>query len=392
MRRETSDWQEFDSILCVRPDNLGDVLMTTPAIRALRHAHRGRRITLLTSTAGASVARHIPEIDDLVVFDPPWYRHARTGGADAVARAIEDIRERKFDAAVLFTVFSQNPLPNAMLCYQAGIPRVAGYCRENPYELITDWLPDKEPLYGARHEVQRQLDLATELGARPDDTAMSLHVPADALATAEQVLEDSGIDMRQPWLLLHPGASEARRRYPPERFAIAARDIAECLGYQVVITGTSAEAPLAESIADCCDSDVVSIAGRLDMASFIALVNRAPLLISNNTGPAHIAAAVQTPVVVLYALTNPQHAPWRVAHRVLPFDVPVDALSRNVLVRYASERFFKGKAGMAAPGDIVAAVADLLETSLPQRDTDTGLVSLAAAQRNVALAPSITGA
>src|SRR5690606_30065560 len=115
------------------------------------------------------------------------------------------------------------------------------------------------------------------------------------------------------------------------------------------------------AIADAAGDGVVCVAGRFALREFIALVARAPLLISNNTGPAHIAAAVQTPVVVLYALTNPQHAPWRVAHRILPFDVPGEARSRNVLVRYEPERFSHASAGTSTPADIVHATAELLE-------------------------------
>jgi len=379
MERSFSEWKAFRRVLCVRPDNLGDVLMTTPAIRALKCAVEPREITLLTSHAGAAIAHHVPEIDEIEIFDPPWCRHEHVQhGGDALQEVVGRLAARRFDAAVIFTVFSQNPLPSAMLCYMAGIPRIAGYCRENPYELITDWIPDTEPLYGARHEVQRQLDLVAALGARPEQSVMSLQVPQDRMRTASAVLRDAGVQLERPWLLLHPGASEARRRYPAERFAAAARAIQARLGIQVVLTGSPDEAALAASIAQTAGTGVVSVAGRLDVSDFIALVAMAPLMISNNTGPAHIAAAVQTPVVVLYALTNPQHAPWRVPHRVLPFDIPSGARSRNVLVRYAAERFFAGSAGMTTPDDIVAAVAELLEGAANRSYATTGLVSIAA--------------
>ena len=388
MKSRLEYWSKAESVLCVRPDNIGDVLMTTPAIRALKHAVDGRRITLLTSRAGASIAQHIPEVDAVEVFDPPWYRHEQVQGGKALQDVVQRLAEKRYDAAVLFTVFSQNPLPTAMLCYMAGIPRVAGYCRENPYELMTDWIPDHEPLQGVRHEVQRQLDLATELGARPEHSAMSLQVPDGQWDKAWQVMLDEGLDPSRPWLLLHPGASEARRRYPPERFAEAARAIHAELDTQVVLTGTNRESALARSVAAQAGKGVISIAGKLDMPAFIALVSMAPLVISNNTGPAHIAAAVQTPVVVLYALTNPQHAPWRVAHRVLPFDVPDGDLSRNVLVHYAADRFFTGKAGMASPGDIVEAVAELLDHPRNTAASTTGLVSVAGMLRQASEIPA----
>ncbi|MBW3567565.1 MAG: glycosyltransferase family 9 protein [Proteobacteria bacterium] len=361
MSRGLADWKRFRRVLCVRPDNIGDVLMTTPAIRALKQALPAREVTLLTSGSGAAVAQFVPWIDDIEVFDPPWYRHEHPNGREDLRNFAEKLSRRNFDAAIIFTVFSQNPLANAMLCYEAGIPRVAGYCRENPYELITDWLPDNEPLNGARHEVQRQLDLVAALGATSTEIGLSLNVPKERASDAREVLRAAGIDPDAPWLLMHPGASEARRRYPAEGFAMAAREIHSRLGIQVVITGSATEAARAESIAESAGPGICSAAGRLDMPAFIALVSLAPLVVSNNTGPVHIAAAVGTPVVVLYALTNPQHAPWGVPNRILPFDVPLENLSRNVLVRYAAERYFAEPRGSAAPEDIVNAVAELLQ-------------------------------
>ncbi|HEX7048446.1 MAG TPA: lipopolysaccharide heptosyltransferase II [Gammaproteobacteria bacterium] len=375
-----NDWRKFRNVLCIRPDNLGDVLMTTPAIRSLKESLPGRSVTLLTSTVGAGIARHVPAIDDVMVFDPPWYKHDAGSGNDSILAITDDLKARQFDAAVIFTVFSQNPLPTAMLAFMAGIPRIAGYCRENPYALLTDWFPDKEPLYGARHEVQRQLDLATALGATPTSSNLSLRIPRRREDHVRSKLLAAGIEVGRPWLLLHPGASETRRRYPPERYAAAARELVDHLGMQVVLTGSKSERSLAASIASRAGDGVANLAGAFDMDELIVLVASAPLIISNNTGPVHIAAAVQTPVVVLYALTNPQHAPWNVPHRILPFDVPETSRSQNVLVRYASEKYFSGAAGMATPDDIVHAARELLSSpvreSLATGPEKTGLVSL----------------
>lgn len=357
------DWHRFERILCVRPDNVGDVLMTTPALRALKHARPGRHITLLTSSAGAAIARNVPEIDDVIVFDPPWYRHAAPGDRVDLDAAVTNLHSREFDGAVIFTVFSQNPLPTAMLCYQAGIRRIAGYCRENPYALMTDWLPDAEPLDAVRHEVQRQLDLATALGAVPEDSSLSLRVPHERMPDVEAVLRAAGVDCDAPWIVMHPGASEARRRYSPSGFADAARALRHRLGVQVVLAGDASERSLADDIAGKAGEGVFSLAGQLDLDTYVAMLARASLLISNNTGPVHIAAAVGTPVVVLYAATNPQHTPWRVPNRVLTFDIPESEVSRNVIVRHARKRFFCGAPSSISPEDIVAAAVDLMPSN-----------------------------
>ncbi len=111
------DWSGAERILGVRLDALGDVLMTTPALRALKAARPGRRITLLTSPAGAEAAALIPPLDEVIVYEAPWMKatspRSDSRADHALIRRLHDVR---FDAAAIFTVYSQNPLPAAMLC------------------------------------------------------------------------------------------------------------------------------------------------------------------------------------------------------------------------------------------------------------------------------------
>ena len=123
----TQRWQGVRRVLCVRLDSIGDVLMTTPAIRALRETY-GCHVTLLTSAAGAAVAPLVPEVDDTLVFAAPWMKSANGGTSDQ--EMIARLAAGGFDAAVIFTVYSQNPLPAAYLCYLAGIPRRLAHCHE----------------------------------------------------------------------------------------------------------------------------------------------------------------------------------------------------------------------------------------------------------------------
>lgn len=353
-------WPDGWRILCVRPDNFGDVLMTTPAFRALKETFPNCHLTLLTSTIGAAVAAMIPELDDVITFDVPWVASPTESNPDVVVTIANDLKQRRFDAAVLFTVQSQNPLPSAMLCYLSKTPRVLGYCRENPYRLISDWLPDPEVLVATRHEVTRQLDLVGAIGATTTNTALSLCVPPDAPEQARQVLHSAGVDPLQPWLLLHPGVSEEKRRYPAELFAEAARQLIRQQDVQVVLTGSRSEHTYSESIREQIGPGAFNLAGMLDLPTLAALIADAPVLIANNTGPVHIAAAVGTPVVVLYAKTNPQHTPWQVPSRVLYFDVPARLRSRNVLL----QQFPEPALPTASPDAIVQTVGELAFVSV----------------------------
>ncbi|MFM8322498.1 MAG: glycosyltransferase family 9 protein, partial [Chloroflexota bacterium] len=316
-------WRSARRILCVRLDTLGDVLMTTPALRALKDGLPGCQLTLLTSPAGAAIASLVPEIDAVQVYPAPWMkatpprRHSR-----ADLRQVARLRQAGYDAAVIFTVFSQNPLPAALLLYLAEIPLRLAYARENPYQLLTHWLPEHDTPAACRHEARRQLDLAAAIGCTALDERLSLRVPPAARRQAGRLLQQAGLDTARPWLAIHPGASAASRRYPPEMFARLAARLAGDLGFQLLFTGSAAERPLVQQIQEQAGVPTFSLAGELSLAALAAVIEQAPLLITNNTGPAHIAAALGVPLVDLYALTNPQHTPWMVPHRVLSHDVP----------------------------------------------------------------------
>jgi len=204
------------------------------------------------------------------------------------------------------------------------------HCRENPYSLLTDWLPEIEPQGGVRHEVQRQLDLVAHIGCHTQDTRLSYSVPPDAIAWAHRRLRALGIDAGGVWILIHPGATAPSRRYPPELWAQAARRLALEHGCPIVFAGSESDAELVRAIRADMRADSLSLCGELDLARLGAIIALAPLLMCNNSAPAHIAAATGTPVVDLYALTNPQHTPWQVAHRVLFHDVPCRFCYRSV--------------------------------------------------------------
>lgn len=324
-------WNRARKILCVRLDTIGDVLMTTPAIRALKESAPKRHITLLTSPTGAEAAALVPEIDAIITYEAPWMKATATRTDSGPVHAmIEHIRDQSFDAAVIFTVYSQNPLPAAFACYLADIPLRLAHCHENPYQLLTNWVPDPEPDRIVRHEVRRQLDLVGEIDCRTDDERLSLAVPKQARRRVLGMLDALNIDREAPWAVVHPGATAPSRRYPPEHFAEVTRRLGGDNNWQLVFTGTAGEEKLVEEIRTQAGTPTSSLVGRLSLGELAVLIEEAPLLISNNTGPVHVAAAVGTPTVDIYALTNVQHAPWAVPSRVLFHDVPCRLCYKSV--------------------------------------------------------------
>ena len=319
----TAPWQRARRILCVRLDSLGDVLMCTPAMRAVRQAVPGRTLTLLGAPSGAAALPFVPELDDAIAWSAPWTKSAKSATTAAASPApIATLAARGFDAAVIFTTYTQSALPAALLCQLAGIPLRLAHCRENPYDLLSDWVPDPEPATLVRHEVQRQLALVQRVGCRSAGLGLSfVPRPADVTA-ARSRLAAAGVDPDRPWILLHPGASAASRRYPAAHWAHVLRLLAQQLQLPLVLTGSAEESELVDGIQFASAVPAISLAGRLALGELGAALRLAAVAVTNNTGPAHMAAAVGTPVVDLYALTNPQHTPWNVRSRVLFHDVP----------------------------------------------------------------------
>ena len=326
-------WSAARRVLAVRLDNLGDLLMTTPALAALRETLPHAHLALLASRAGVALAPHLSSIDEVIEFDAPWVGGSRAT-ADAEQRLVERLAAAQFDAVVIFTVCTQSALPMALVARMAGIPLRLAHCRENPYHLLSHWVRDDErPAAVMRHEVQRQLDLVAHVGARTRDETLRFELrPADTVAVRE-LLRSAGLRADERWLVLHPGATAASRRYPPERFAQAAARVAAVSGLRVVLCGGAAEADALAALRAAWPRETappVVLPRALSLGEFAALVDGARLVLCNNSAPAHLAAALGTPVVVAYALTNPQHTPWQTPSAVLFNDVPCKFCYKSV--------------------------------------------------------------
>lgn len=352
-------WDDAHNILCIRLDSMGDVLMCTPAMRALHQVPPRRRLTLLTSGSGAAVAPYLDDVGDVITYAAPWMKHSMPCAAQADHALIHTLAARNFDAAVIFTSYSQSPLPAALLCQLAGIPLRLAHCRENPYQLLTDWLPDPEPAPVLRHEVQRQLDLVASIVGPSTGATLSFRVPDADLHAVRHRLENGGLDVSRPWVLVHPGASAASRRYPVAHLAAVVRALSEQHALPVLLAGGPAEASLIEQLRQLSRVPTHVVGGTLTVGELGAAFKLTHVAVLNNSGPAHMAAAIGTPVVSLYALTNPQHTPWRVASRVLIHDVPCRFCYKSQCPHGHHDCLEK-----LDPQDVVAAVSSLLQERL----------------------------
>jgi lipopolysaccharide heptosyltransferase II len=357
----TPEWAAARNLLAIRLDSLGDVLMTTPALSAIKRHRPDIRLSLLTSPSGAEAAHHVREIDRCLVHSAAWMKPAvGREPAAATRHLVEQLAVEGFDAAIVFTTCTQSALPAAMLCHLAGIPLRLAHCRENPYALLTHWVPDHEVCHrGMRHEVQRQLDLVRTVGFDTTNERLRLRYKAADARRMRELFAAAGGDADLPYIVVHPGATAPSRRYPADRFGRAADALARATGCQIVYTGSEEEQHLIDEAAARMRQIPITLAGQLSLGELAALLAGAQALVCNNTGPAHVAAALGTPVVVLYALTNPQHTPWLTPARVLSHEVPC----RDCLKSICPQGHHACLLGIE-PDEVVQAVLDLLGTPL----------------------------
>jgi lipopolysaccharide heptosyltransferase II len=368
------NWEGCRKILCIRADNMGDLIMSGPAIRALKESFDAS-ITVLTSSMATPVARLMTEIDEVITFDFPWVKNARSEDEQAFARLIDRLKSLRFDAAVVFTVYSQNPLPAVMIPFLAGIPRRLAWCRENPYQLLTHWAPDNEPYELIRHQVHRDLELVKQVGATVKDNRLGIDVNRELWPGIQTKMQEFGFVKDKKWLIIHAGVSETKREFPADGWIRVARLLIGT-GYQVVFTGSKGEQPLTDQLTAETGNGAISAGGLFDIEELVCLIRHAPVILSVNTGTVHIAAATRTPVVVLYALTNPQHTPWKVPSKVFPFRVPAELQSRNVVVRYVNRYFNADAYPMPEPEAIVSAVKSLIAEPQKYLNNELALIHL----------------
>lgn len=298
----TEAWANVQNLLVMRLDNIGDVVMTGPMLRAFREALPGVRLTLMVSPAGASAVPLLPWVDDALVWRAMW-QQLGSGTCDPAREAELTglLRERNFDAAVLLTSFSQTPHPAALACLLAGIPLRLGESGERAPGLLTHQPPSPTP--EAEHQAERNLRLLEAAGLPVRDRALEVHISGEARRQAAALLPG-------PYLLLNPFASCSARTYPTERAARAARLIAEQTGLKVAVTGVEKDRERSRDLLAELGPAGVDLLGRTDLPTFAALIAGARLVLTNNTSALHLADAVETPLLVTYSGTD--HEPqWR---------------------------------------------------------------------------------
>jgi heptosyltransferase II len=282
---------------------VGDAVMTVPALRALRRLFPRARLTLATRPWAEGIFAGADFIDDFLVTGDSSGRPA------AVFQEAREWRTRRFDLAVLFP----NAFAPALVAALARVPERVGYATQGRSALLTQRVP--VPAWrGSRHEVFYYLHLVAELersllgtstveACEPD---AGLSVTEARLREARRLLGEHGARPGRPLVAVCPGSTNSRaKRWPAERFAAVADLLHERVGAEVVLIGAREELDISEEVASHMRTRPVVLTGQTDLSQTAAVLKASDLLVTNDTGPAHVAAAVGCPVVVIFGPTNP---------------------------------------------------------------------------------------
>ncbi|MEV0734031.1 HAD-IIIA family hydrolase [Polymorphospora sp. NPDC050346] len=283
-------------VLVARPDSAGDVLVTGPAIRAV--AAGADRVVMLCGPRGRAAAELLPGVDEIVEWSLPWIDPDPAAvDREQVGRLTDRLAATGVQEAVLFTSFHQSALPLALVLRMAGVRRIAAISDDYPGSLLD--VRHRVPL--GIPEPERALSLAAAAGfALPDGDEPVLRLRIGPGPAA------------RPYVVVHPGSSVPARACPPARCEQIVRALAGA-GHRVLVTGGPGERELCARVAGTAGID---LGGRTALPDLVRIIAGAGALVVGNTGPAHIAAAVGTPVVSLFAPTvsfgqwGPYRVPW----------------------------------------------------------------------------------
>lgn len=315
-------WKDCRNLLVIRLDNMGDLIMNNAALQEIKHQMPSCKITLLASKMAIPIIPYLGTIDDYIQYDAPWMKLTEQDSAASTEALIHVIKALHFDGCLIFNVYSQNPMAAIFLAYMAGIPKRAAYMRENPYALLTDWVPDQEPLFQVQHQIIRDLGLLTHLG-------ISSHT--NRLPTLKMPDHPCSLRLAAPlshYIILNYDVSEEKRRIPVE---IAQELIQKLLDlhHPVLLVGKNDNDYLAACRKNIGSRQLFNLIGKTSIPDLLSLVKGARAVITVNTGLVHMACALKTPTLVLYAQTNPQHIPWSQESTFILYPVSAGKRSKN---------------------------------------------------------------
>ena len=281
------------NILIIKLRYLGDVLLATPTVRAIKAARSDVRVTMMVNRGTEDVLSGNQDLHEVMVLDK--------GSLAAQWRLIARLRRRRFDTVIDLTDGDRS----AFLSWISGAPVRIGFNDEHRWrgKCYTQVV---QPVPGMQHRIDRDLEALKPMSIQAGSKDPQLWLTPEEENSAEQLLGQLGVQRSQSMVILQPGARYWFKAWPPERFAELADQLTSQYGCQVLIGGSRLDIDVAQQIRQMTKSSPLLMAGRTTIKQFAAIVKKSALFIGSDSGAMHIASAVGTPVVALYGPSNPR--------------------------------------------------------------------------------------
>ncbi len=298
------------NILVIMLRYIGDVLLTTPVLRALRDRLPNARITMAVNSGTEDILRWNPDVNDVLVVT--------RGNLLSDVRFLRDVRGRRFDGVIDLTDGDRS----ALLARATGAPIRVGFNDEHRWRGLMYTSVVRSDVKG-RHHIERKLEALRTLGIEAKWGPLVLHVSDRDEDEADRILREAGVQpsetmRRERLVMLHPGARYWFKAWPPDRFAELADRLAERRGCTVLVGGGDEDHELAKQIQTMAQSKPTLLAGRTTLLQLAAILKRCRLFVGNDNGPMHMAAALGVPVVGLFGPSDPaEWGPWGKGHHII---------------------------------------------------------------------------
>jgi len=317
----------FARTLIVKPSSLGDIVQALPVLTALKETHPRARASWVVARPFADLLEGHPRLDEVIVFDRR--RFARVGrSATATAEFLGflgDLRRRRFTAVLDL----QGLLRSGLMALATGAPARVGFREARELAPLCYTLDVAAPR-GEAHAVDRYLALARRAGLATPRAADHLPVPAEARARVRGRLAAAGLGPGEPFLAVCADARWPTKQWPPDRFAAVLARVREAVGGRAVLVGGTEAVPISRAVAAPLREAPIDLTNATTLKELAAVVAEARVLLTNDSGPMHVAAAVGTPVVALFGPTNPDRTgPHGPGHRVVARRAPCSPCYRR---------------------------------------------------------------
>lgn len=288
-------------VLVIRLDRLGDVILSTPVAQVLRQHFPHAHIVMMVRPPCEDAVRGNPYLNEVIVYDKEGKHHS----AWKTIRFARKLRQQDFDTAlVLHPSRRSHWIP-----YLAGIPIRIGYDRKDAW-LLTHRLPHRKQ-EGEQHEAVYTLQMLSVFGISPPSPRPHVPLNAHAVQCIDALLSEASVQPSEALVAIHPSASCISKRWMPERFAQVADRLMAEHGVRICLVADSDDARFARQVKTAMRQPALDFSGRLTVAELAALLHRCRVLISNDSGPVHVAAAVGTPVVDIFGRNQRGLSPRR---------------------------------------------------------------------------------